>query len=306
MRTPKSSDWLPFAPAPDTGSLASVSGSLAKGLEHLPKVTMSDLWHKLTDGLEGPSASRIVAAGRDVAARLDRGEGAGLGNGYHHINHFKEVLYCAAALTRIAKVQGDPLTTREQAILLFSAMAHDYDHDGGKNGPVPLRLESRSIAGVQGDLDRHSVDAAASEMIGLMIATTDVSRGTDYVSALQAGRDMQPPQGYERLAVLGEPRHQRTALLAAMLRDADILPASGISGPAAVSSKRQLAVEWGLPRLDYKDHLGFLKFVVSRPDGKGGRQIGYASPAGRFFNDNIERVKHSLAQRLTVGSCPSP
>lgn len=293
-------DWLPLFPPLHGRSLEAVTRNLEQMSEHLhgPKApSMHMLWNNLTHYLKGPTNAALIEAGHDVAKRIDQGIGAGEGNGYHNAVHFKEVLVCAAALVRISAWQGRSLSAREQAILLFSAMAHDYDHDGGKNGMTPLRLENSSLRGIAGDLKRHNVDKVTSDAVHLMVRSTDVSRSPDYVNTLKAGGRMPVPEGYGALAPLGDIKNKRIAELAAMLRDADILLAAGITGHTAKVSKAKLGTEWNKV-LDYKDHLGLLNFVVSQPDGLGGRNIGFASEAGKFFNPNIAVVTHSLAQLL--------
>jgi len=286
-------------------NLTAITKQVERFTALLPDTSTVNLWNELTAHLHGPATNGLVAAGRDVAARLDSGEGAGLANGYHHLTHFKEVLYGAAVLSRVATAQGTPLSAREEAVLLFSALAHDYNHDGGKNGDVPLRLETASFNGVAGDLKRHGVDTQAIEMIDLMIASTDVSKTPDYVNKLLNGSTATPPAGYEKLAALGRPEHARTAELAAMLRDADILMSSGISGAASLHRSQQLGREWG-QQLDYNAHLGFIKFVVSHPDEAGERHAGYSSQAGKFFTPNIERVKSELEKTAAAPAAKSP
>lgn len=287
---------------PDT--TAHSPASLAKRLERInlfvrseDAPSMQDVWQGLTASLAGPSTNNLLAAGHAIAARIDKGIGAGVGNDYHHAAHFKDVMFSAATLVHVAGLQGKPLTRREQAVLLFTALVHDYDHDGGRNRGNALRLEEMALRGITADFKQHNINPATQEMIGLMLRSTDVSRSPDYVSALKVGMRVKAPEGYESLAPLGLARHRRTAELAAMLRDADILMAAGVTGVTARDSKSELGREWN-EILDYKDHLGFLNFVVSQPDGKGGRSIGFASEAGQFFNPNIGIVAHSLAQRL--------
>lgn len=299
--------WLPLAPTLRSRSLADVTRNVEQIHDMLsgPKApSMQMIWDNLTHYLKGPTTAALINAGHDVAARIDKGIGAGEGNGYHHATHFKEVTFNQAVLTRIASWQGNPLMALEQVVQLFCGMCHDYGHDGGKNGPTPLRLENQSLQGIRSDLKRHGVDKRTTEMIELIISSTDVSRSPDYVNTLKAGRQMAAPEGYEFLAKLALPEHKRTAELAAMMRDADVLLAAGITGATAKDSKAQLGREWGA-ELGYKDHLGFLKFILSQPDGQGGRQTGFASEAGKFFNPNIPKVTHSLAQLLRPAARPA-
>lgn len=257
--------------------------------------SMYSLWRGHTHQLNRPRTAPLLQAGARLAQQLDAGIGAGQGNPYHNLTHFKEVLICAGALLQASVAQGHSFSYIEQTQLLFSAMVHDFAHDGGRNGNQPQRLEKQSVAAIKPVLDACGVAAIDQQAIALMIGSTDVSKSPDYLNGLLAGKAVSPPPGYENLAPLGQPARAATAELAAMLRDADILFAAGVTGVTAALSKERLSQELN-QREDASHHNDFLKFIVSQPQPDGTRQVGFASQAGKFFNPNIPIVAQALWQ----------
>lgn len=290
--------WLPFCTPPKNKTRPDVT----KALEAASLLVTSDkspsavdLWNKFAAPHHDPSTFSIIAAGRDLATAIDRGIGAGKSPDlFHATPHFKEVMMSAGALLWISdNIQHQSYTPQEKLSLLFSALGHDYYHDGGKNGPTPLRLEKLAVQNLMSHMADQDVDTLTREAVQLMVLSTDVSRSPDYVNALLAGHTPHAPTGYEILAELAKPEHAHTAQLAAMLRDADILIQSGITVKTAQSAKARLGREWQT-EMTPEDHEGFLKFIVAQPNALGERVVGYSSPAAQFFNPNIAKVSASF------------
>lgn len=290
--------WLPFCAPPKTKTLPEVTkavetASLLVTSDKSPSAL--DLWNRLAAPHHGPSTTSLIAAGRELATALDLGIGAGKKPDlFHATPHFKEVLMGAGALLWVSdNIQHHTFTSKEKLSLLFAALGHDYYHDGGKNGPTPLRLEKLAVQHLMSHMADHDVDSHTREAVQLMVLSTDVSRSPDYVNALLAGHTPHAPTGYEILAELAKPEHAHTAQLAAMLRDADILMQSGITVKTAHHAKERLGREWQM-EMTPEDHDGFLKFIVAQPNALGERVIGYSSPAAQFFNANIAKVSASF------------
>lgn len=290
--------WLPFCAPPKTKTLPEVTkaveaASLLVTSDKSPSAL--DLWNRLAAPHHGHSIYPIIAAGRELATALDLGIGAGKKPDlFHATPHFKEVLMGAGALLWVSdNIQHHTFTPKEKLSLLFAALGHDYHHDGGKNGPTPLRLEKLAVQNLMRHMADHDVDIHTREAVQLMVLSTDVSRSPDYVNALLAGHTPHAPTGYEILAELAKPEHAHTAQLAAMLRDADILIQSGITFKTAQFAKARLGREWQT-EMTPEDHVGFLKLIVAQPNALGERVVGYSSPAAQFFNANIAKVTRSL------------
>lgn len=290
--------WLPFCTPPKNKTRPEVTKAVEAAsllVTGSKSPSTLDIWNRFAAQHNGPSTASLISAGRDLARSIDSGIGAGKSqNLFHATSHFKEVIMGAGALLWISEhIQQQTFTAKEKLTLLFSALGHDYHHDAGKNGPTPLRLEKLAVQGLMPHMADHDVDTHTREAVQLMIYSTDVSRSPDYVNALLRGQTPPPPQGYEILAELATPAHARTAQLAAMLRDADILMLSGITLKTAERAKELLGREWQM-EMTPEDHDGFLKFIVAQTNEKGERVVGYSSPAGQFFNPNIGKISASF------------
>lgn len=280
---------VPFVAPHPLANAQHVGFEMEATLNAVAKIPMAMLWQKLTDEIKEPTAIPYAWAGADLADMIDKGIGASKPNPYHNDGHFRDVLLGAALLNQLSAMNGRPLRPDEKGKLFFSALIHDLDHDGGKNAGQPFRLEDRSLAIGLPVLARHGVDAKAQEDVRLMVRSTDLSVAPKYAHDLLVAQRQKkplppPPPGYEPLAALGRPDMARTAEIAAMLRDSDILPSVGISAIRTAQQMRKLEKEWKTS-LDSKSQRRFLEAVM-RHDGK----YSFSSLAGVFFNSNIEPI----------------
>lgn len=289
--TPTAS-WPSFLPFPAQQSLPAAMAVMEHVYRHVRAPlapTATAIWRGL---MREQPLGPLELAGEALARQLDGGIGAGAGNGYHHIAHFKDVLLGAAMLTEVAAWQGKPLPGEQRSMLLLAALGHDMGHDGGRNNGTPFRLEMQSCQYLQHVMTHYEVPALQQEQIRLMVLTTDVSQGTAHLHALAKGQSHPLLEGaYVPLSLLQQPTHRHVVELAAMLRDADVLMAAGVAASVTRDQRAGLAREWNTPLPD-SDHERFIGFVLTPPDGRP----SFNSAAGKFFNPALRQIRQELAR----------
>lgn len=285
------------------------------------------LFYKLS-GLEGPRLSltwRLVSAfatdkadlqhlktaGELIAADFDRGLGATNPGGYHTTQHTVEVLYAAHVLALIRARSGTPLPPESRLSLLLAALIHDWHHDGSETSAHFFEQEDRALSAARPYLS--ALPPAQIERIELMVRTTDTTGPHEFARQVYAwhhhrqasgGQDDTPapslPDGMGRLAALTKVEQAETSELAAMLRDANLLPSAGLTPDYAAVCSRRLSHEWARP-LPHSEFVTFLGRTLSRPAREtdpadllpglhSDQVIAFSSGAGHFFSSNIREV----------------
>lgn len=225
-------------------------------------------------------ANALARAGRRMAADIDAGTGNGKENPYHNSQHFCEVLLCALCLSWLAE-----LAPREQAQLLVAALSHDFHHDGKDARGTPFRLERLAVEMTLPYLAAAGASAEERANIAVMILATEVSKGVPYARLcyrhfFEGGEKPRAPQGIAGLGLLAD--NARSALLAVLLTEADVLPSVGLTVEYGEVSQAKLSREWGRA-LGAADKLHFLERVFQE------------FTVSRFFAPNLEAMKRAMA-----------
>jgi hypothetical protein len=229
----------------------------------------------------------LVRAGRELAKTIDRENTSGSESPYHNPLHFCETLLSTHFICRLAGFAAGA-----HLELLFAALAHDFHHDGTRNGQLPFRLERQSIDALQPYLDAAGVDAGQRRRIAALILATDVLHGLDTAHACHdhhfraATRPPIPPTALEMLELAENPLASRQALA---LCEADVLPSVGLTIDYALTLHNRLADEWQTP-LGKEDKLRFITMVFS----------GFV--IATYFQPNVDRLRHYLLDNLSHGT----
>lgn len=315
----------PFA-LPEELDPAALGKTLAETFYHLERIegpVLSLLWREMMRDVE-PVAEPLAAAGEMIAADFDRGIGAGRMNAYHNRQHTAEVLIVANLLALLA-ARNETVEPEARPTLLLAALVHDWAHDGTTNAGIPFRLETRSLMRARPYFMAAHIRPALINRIDLMVRTTDTGgahefarRALDWhIARIGAGDGPQPappevPHGLEPLVPLILPDEGESAELAAMLRDADILPSAGLTADYAVLQNSRLADEWAQP-ITPDDYRALLNRVLGRerrptdhaapqPYEDEGRLVSFASQEGQFFNSNIPAIAASVMDEQQIAA----
>jgi hypothetical protein len=224
----------------------------------------------------------LIVAGRRLARTIDHGVDAGPGNAYHNAQHFCEVMLGAHFLSLLADL---PTNSRLEVVL--AALIHDFQHDGRGNGPIPFRLERKSV---NASLP-YLVDAGVPEMqrrhVAALVLATEMAHGLRITQACHAHHTAAAPlpemhvAAPELAGLAADPLVARQALIVC---EADVLPSVGLTIEHALQLQDQLSREWGVP-LGLEDKFRFVSqafpgFIV-----------------GTFFQPNVDRLRQFLLQR---------
>jgi uncharacterized protein len=268
-------------------------------------------------------------AGERIAADFDRGIGAGQKNAYHNRQHTAEVLCCAQVLNLLDQKASKPLDAESHLLLLLAALVHDWHHDGGVNGEEYFRLEKIALKNAKPYLS--SLSLLQQQKIDLIIRTTDVGGPHTFARTALAYQRLcarmkddddrppppPPPQDMEILHSLTNPEHASTVEIAAMLRDADVLPSSGLTADYAAITDTRFHEERAL-EFKPETYANFLNAVLSRPrtaydtrptlpEEKPGMFFAFSSRPAQLFNTNIPDVVKGHARLMEeMGQVPDP
>jgi hypothetical protein len=233
------------------------------------------------------------------------------GNAYHNANHTREVLCSAvwlseanAALAASGTPGALPLDRADVARLLLLAVIHDIGHDGGTNARpggggrqrVPFRLEDRSFALMRPAFQRAGFDASELAEMHAVVRSTDVAVRpavrtlTEHLLFGNGAAEDLPPE------LLPIARSKRLAMITALLADADILSSAALTPEYQRAQNARLEAELSA-ELGCEDVLTFLDRVV------GGE---LATAAGRLLDDNLRRIRASVASRCEDVTAPIP
>lgn len=271
-------------------------------MELAPSETISELLKALRQG--GATCARVArvlstelhlgerahAALASIAVEADR---SGVANPYHNPAHTRDVIVCWANLAvlnnhLVSKGRAGVNLDREAlAAGLYAAAGHDLLHDGGTNlasdrsDPsratwISFRLESISADRTASILGRHGIDAKVIAIVVASILATDVRTGR---AALE--------QSFEGAAAGAFTRSQLDALcdpvcrlVAAILRDADLLPSAGLSADDHDRQSALLGAE--------------LHQALDRPEAAEvflAKTGHFLSPPGRLFQHRLEEFR---------------
>jgi hypothetical protein len=252
--------------------------------------------------LKGANRHPLARALLVIAGEADA---SGLSNSYHNPVHSLDVgviwLTLALLSNRLAEREGlPPLSLRDLLIGCCAAFGHDIHHDGQGNealGPdnspiyVPFRLETQAADFVARQLQAKGADAEAIETVRCVILITDVVHGYPVLETALAGGTGVIHADADR-AEFAALRRPSTRLIAAILRDADILQSAGLTARDHDRQTAALEAERGLPRhaLGAEGAEVFFEHIL------GGR---FVSPGGQRFQSSLNRLRALNRRRLS-------
>lgn len=282
-------EFLPGAGAAETGrAIAAVYERFATG----PAPGLARILAAAFDRLEVPSGSpaRLVALMGAVLASVPSG------NPFHNLNHTREVVcnliwliqanaHLAAADTAGGHVLGADLV----GTLLLAATIHDLAHDGTDNmngdGYEPYRLEDGAFRLIEPALIRAGFEAASRRRIHVLLRCTDPrlrEAARVHIDRALYGAPAVPEGPLPELETdLADPE---TALMAALLCDADIMSSAGLTPAYHNHLSRLVAAERGRP-YSLQDSREFFSHVV------GG---SFASAAGKLLDSNLQAIRAAV------------
>lgn len=307
--------------APDPQELGEAAANLFFRLNDIEGPKLSLIWRIITDfATDHPALMPLKDAGELIAADYDRGLHAGTRNAYHNRNHAVETLVCAHILSELDQRQETPLAPEDRMLLLISALIHDWNHDGSEDNGVFFRLEKRALEAARpylthvtpGQLLRIDLIVRASDLSGPHVFARQAVAWQRILARMNPDetRPTPPPtpSGMEILSTLFQPQHATTAEIAAMLRDADLLPMAGLTPDYAAVQSSRLRDEWARP-FAQAEYIAVLVNALSRPrtprderpqlTGEPVDQIIlFGSRMGQFFNANILTVINGHARLM--------
>ncbi len=262
-----------------------------------------------------PELALLKETGERIAADYDRGIGDRPENSYHNAQHAFEVLCCAHILALLKGRSGAPLSPENRLLLLIAALIHDWHHDGSPpqfdHPEQYFEQEDRTLRLCEPYFSGLNADQIAR--LALMIRSTDLSGPHAYAARVldwhmhrllgDGDDDPPPPSPPDRMAALADllkPTEIETGEMAAMLRDANVLPLAGLTPDYATVCSQRLAEEWAHP-VGHDDFMIYVRQALSRrhrptdmanvlagtaPD----HVIAFASQAGDFFTPNLHDV----------------
>ena len=228
-----------------------------------------------------------------IAAEADR---SGAANPYHNPAHTRDVTVAWANLAALnnhlhgrgqAPLALDPAAL---AIGLIAALGHDLLHDGtgniapGAQRRDHFRLESVAAARVASLLAQCGLPAARVAIATAAILATDTVAG--YAALRWPPRQGGRPPAHPGLAPLSDPT---TWLIAAMLRDADLMTSAGLT---AAEYDRQTAL------LSEEQGRAFGTAAAAAQFFNQIARGGFISPAGAVFMPRFQALKALNQVRL--------
>jgi hypothetical protein len=241
-----------------------------------------------------------------IAEEADR---SGRDNSYHNPAHSLEVGVIWLTLAMLGQ-EDAPATFGvhfEPDDLLLgccAAFGHDILHDGRGNEIAdpsgvmvyqPFRLELRAADCVGAILRRNHVDEPAIEAVRCAILLTDIVQGYPVLEAslrpnFDVARCSQLRQEFSAL------RRPSVRLMAAILRDADVLQSAGLTASDHDRQTAALEAEKGL----IPHALGADGAKTFFEDILGGH---FLSPGGQAFQRNMDELRALNERRRTDRNC---
>ncbi len=282
---------LPHGPL-DPVALADSLTRTFYALRNIDGPVLSLLWWALArEAAQQPLLMGLWVAGERIAADFDRNLGVRPENTYHTPLHTAEAMLSAHVLAHAgARQEAFTPTGDEHALLVLAALIHDWYHDGSAGDLAPFQMEMLALDAARPYLG----DITLSQLtrLELMVLATD-QRGPNLLARHiltwhrtgQASATPEIADSYTALAPLLRPEHARTAELAALLRDADLLPFVGLTPDYAVMQTTQVSDEVAEP-LFHEDYLSALDHLMDKREGA----FHFDSWGGRIFDANIQEV----------------
>lgn len=307
--------------APDPQELAEAMANFFYRIAEVEGPKLSLIWRIITDfATDHPALLPLKDAGELIAADYDRGLAAGTKNAYHNRQHTLETLVSAHVLAQLDLRQDTAMSAEDRLILLFTALIHDWNHDGSEENGIFFRLEKRALETAKpylghvtpGQLLRIDLIVRASDTSGPHIFARQAVAWQRILSRMNPDeqRPTPPPtpSGMEILSTLFQTQHANTAEVAAMLRDADLLAMAGLTADYAAVQTSRLRDEWARP-FAQAEYIALLANAIARPrtnrderpilKGEPKDQIiMFGSRMGAFFNPNIPDVVNGHARLM--------
>ena len=255
-----------------------------------------DIARKIVDRLNTSEIGTLAAALCDICEQADR---SGTSNAFHNPNHAREVgviwFNLALANDRLAETGESPcrLTERELLIGACAAFAHDIGHDGATNTAVaigldgikhnvrvPFRLETVAANCACDILRSQNTDPHEVSAVRAMILSTDINDGYHVLDAALGIGAQPPPEPNPNFAIFSD---ASVRLMAAMLRDADIMLSAGLTLQDFDRYSRLIEIELGLAPISLgpTEAEKFFRAVLK------GR---FVSQAGQLFQPRLDAL----------------
>jgi hypothetical protein len=232
-----------------------------------------------------------------VAEAADR---SGLANAYHNPGHTRDVviawIYLAALHDHLAAsgAASYRLSNEHRAAGIIAALGHDLLHDANSEPrispaghAVPFRLETIAAAHTADLLAACGLQEATGRIVGAAIIATDPVWG--YAALARAARG-EAPGGHSALAALTD---RGCWLVAAILRDADLMTSAGLTAAEHDRQAALLTHEKGEPAGTAAASERFFRDTVGD---------GFSSPAGALFTHRLQALRAANAARLRSGA----
>lgn len=253
-----------------------------------------DVGRDIVARLDAPELRTLGDALLDVCERAGR---SGISNAFHNPDHSRDVgviwFNLALANDHLVETGGSAcrLTARELLLGACAAFGHDIGHDGtsntvvasGRDGVerttrIPFRLETLAADCVCDVLGSHGVDRCELAAVRAMILSTDVDDGHDALDAALATHA--PPAPDPRFAAFSDPG---VRLMAAILRDSDIMPSAGLTLRDFDRCSRLIEIELGQAPMS----LGPVQAETFFGSVLRGR---FVSPPGKLFQARLDAI----------------
>jgi hypothetical protein len=234
-----------------------------------------------------------------VVTIADRADQSGKDNAFHNPQHSRDVaviwLSLALANNRLARANGAShrLTKRELLLGACAAFGHDLAHDGTSNNVpgngsdgaergtrVAFRLERLAADCVCEALQTHRADPAEVAAARAAVLTTDIVDGYAVLDAALSPAGL----GDEAAPEFAPLRDPAVALLAVILRDADVLPSAGLTAREYDRNTALLEAELGIPR-NSLGPVGTEEFFGRVLRGQ------FLSPPGKLFQSRLDTLR---------------
>lgn len=238
---------------------------------------------------------------------------------YHSQFHYADVAAMTAnlleknnSMVKAGDNAGVPLSKKDQALTLLTAMGHDIDHDGNSNPPTdPLFNEKKSFAVLQPLLKEAGITDKDIAKVHTMLMTTSpngphaILKGA--AAALRDGNapdfsKIDPEAKFPELQNLG--KNSALTQMAAMVSDADLYASSGAGMQSSTLMSALLTAEGKKAggNMDFTSDSA-RKFFLDKIVGVE----GYASNAGRAVaNDSLNALRAETEKRLEASKFAAP
>ena len=207
-------------------------------------------------------ASHIETLGRALFDVCEQAERSGTANAFHNPDHSRDVgviwFNLALVNNRLAETGVSPcrLTDRELLVGACAAFAHDIGHDGAANTKVaigldgiehdvrvPFRLETLAANCACNILRSYNADPLELSAVRAMILATDVNDGYHALDVALGINTQVPAAPNSHFAAFSD---GKVRMMAAMLRDADVMPSAGLTLRDFDRYSRLIEAELGL------------------------------------------------------------